>query len=125
MSSLSTRHPEVRQYAQLLDDKRVYELPTLEDARGYTRMRLRQRRQSVTPLPTLRPEVPPTVPPEADVIAEAYLLSLRIRKKVAPQPAARLDAKTKALISELYHAGVLPLRLGGVPPIVKKKIAMR
>lgn len=95
---------ELVQYTRELRDKRILQIPSPTDARGYYCMRRRQQKQTV----------PVASASKEDVVAQAYLHTFALRNRVTPQEWPRLDAKTKAIVYDLYLAGVLPVRLGGV-----------
>lgn len=110
-------HPEIDAYVKQLGDKRLYDLPSVEDARAYARMRLVQQRK---PLPAL-PRTPTATTPTAttkrsreEIVAEAYVHTFCHRKRLTPKEPIVLDAPTRTLAYKLYVAGVLPVRLGGV-----------
>lgn len=106
-------HPEVDRYVAQLKDKSLYDLPSVEDARAYYRMRLAQTRK---PLPAVETAPAPkmTKKTREELVTEAYLQTYCHRKRVQPKEPVQLDATTRALVYRLFVAGVLPVRLGGV-----------
>lgn len=53
-------------------------------------------------------------PTEVDLITQAYIHQLCLRKGIALKEPVDVDDSTKKIIHDLYLGGVLPVRLGGI-----------
>jgi len=103
-------HAEVDRYAQQLKDKTIYDLPSVEQARLYYRMRLAQMREPLHPLE----RAPLNKKTREEIVTEAYIQTFCHRRRIQPKEPVELDASTRSLTYRLFLAGVLPIRLGGV-----------
>jgi hypothetical protein len=92
---------ELDRYYKEIEDKNIYKF-TIEEAREYYRMRLRQMGRFA---PAHNPK---------RVIAQAYLQAFSFQKGIEPEQPIELPKDIQEMIYELYHSGALPMRLGGM-----------
>lgn len=108
-----TKTPELQRYFRELRDPFIFELSSVEEARGYYAMRMIQKDKKISCVAKI-PACP--IPKEnvRNLVTEAYIQTFCHRKKLRPKGEIKLNSATQNTIYKLYLSGVLPVRLGGI-----------